>query len=203
MNKRTLISYGRIFFGTLGIIAIATQLVDSVHQGRDIVNFFSFFTIQSNILGAIILLFVGVGTLAKKPGTPQFAFIRGAATLYMVMTGVIFALLLSGLAQTLQTTIPWVNSVLHYVMPIVILADWLLYPPRSAIGFKKALWWLTYPLAYLLYSWMRGSLIHWYPYPFLNPEMNGWPQVVLTCAVVAIGITGVIKLITLHSGKRK
>ena len=199
MNKQALISYGRIFFGTLVIVAVITQLIDSLYQDRSILNFFSFFTIQSNILAAFILLIVGIGTLREKKGTPQFAFLRGAATLYMIMTGIIFALLLSGLQQALQTTIPWVNVTLHYVMPIVMLIDWLLYPPRTTIEFKKALWWLLYPLAYLLYSWIRGAFIHWYPYPFLNPETNGWPQTILICIALSMGIMGVVKLVTLHT----
>lgn len=201
MNRTLLISCGRIFFGLLVIAAIIVQLVDSLQQERDIVNFFSFFTIQSNILAALILITVGIGTLAKKKGSPQFAFLRGAATLYMIMTGIIFALLLSGLQQALQTTIPWVNTVLHYIMPVVMLLDWLLYPPAQRVPFKKALWWLAYPATYLAYSWGRGAFTHWYPYPFLNPEVNGWSTVFVTCIVIGIGIVGMIKLITLR-GKR-
>ncbi|MDX2776072.1 Pr6Pr family membrane protein [Streptomyces caniscabiei] len=196
MNKNTLVSYGRIFFGILVIVAIITQLADGLQQERDIINFFSFFTIQSNILAALILITVGIGALAKKKGSPQFAFLRGAATLYMIMTGIIFALFLSGLQQALQTTIPWVNTVLHYIMPVVMLLDWLLYPPAQRVPFKKALWWLAYPLAYLVYSWGRGAFTHWYPYPFLNPDVNGWPIVLGTCAFIGVIITGIVKLLT-------
>ena len=48
---------------------------------------------------------------------------RGAATLYMAITGMIFSLLLSG--ADVQTPIPWVNSTLHYVFPLFIVIDWL------------------------------------------------------------------------------
>ena len=99
MNKNTLVSYGRIFFGLLVAAAVVVQFFDGLQQGRDLINFFSFFTIQSNVIAAIVLLVVGFGTLAHKKATPQFAFLRGAATLYMVMTGIIFALLLAGLQQ--------------------------------------------------------------------------------------------------------
>lgn len=198
MNKQSFAPLARILLGILVFVAVSIQLADSIQQGRDIFNFFSFFTIQSNILAALILLVVGFGTLAKKKGTPQFAFLRGAATLYMIMTGIIFALLLSGLQQALQTTIPWVNVVLHYVMPIVMLVDWLVHPPATRVPFKRALWWLVYPFAYLVYSWARGAFTHWYPYPFLNPEGNRWLAVIATCILIGIGVVGIIRLITFH-----
>ena len=196
MNRTFLISCARIFIGLLVLTAVTVQLSDSITQGKNLANFFSFFTIQSNVLAAIILCIVGIGTLAKKKTTPQFAFLRGAATLYMIMTGIIFALLLSGLQQALQTTIPWVNVVLHYAMPIAMLVDWLIYPPATRISFKRALWWLTYPLIYLAYSWVRGAFTHWYPYPFLDPGTNGWLTVLVTCVAIGIVILGIIKLIT-------
>jgi hypothetical protein len=202
MNKQLIPALTRILIGLVVLTAICVQLTDSLQQGKDVLNFFSFFTIQSNVLAAFILLIVGFGTLVKKKGSPQFAFLRGAATLYMIMTGIIFALLLSGLQQALQTTIPWVNTVLHYIMPVVMLLDWLLYPPAQRVRFKKALWWLVYPLAYLIYSWIRGAFTHWYPYPFLNPEANGWPAVIGLCGIIGIGIVGIIKVVTLR-GKRK
>jgi len=200
MKRQPVAIYGRIFFGAFVFIAIGVQFIDSVAKGSNIANFFSFFTIQSNILAASILLITGFGTLVRKKETPGFAFVRGAATLYMIMTGIIFALLLSGLTHALQTTIPWVNMILHYLMPIVMIADWLRYPPATRIRFEKALWWFTYPLLYLIYSLVRGNWVHWYPYPFINPAMNGWPKVLLTCAIIAAGIVVIIKLMTLRSG---
>lgn len=200
MNKRSLIACCRVLFGLLVLAAVITQFIDSAGKGRSIANFFSYFTIQSNLLAAAAVLalgFTGLGGNRKKD-LSRLTLIRGGVTLYMSMTGIIFALLLSGLAKELQTTIPWVNLVLHYIMPAFMIADWLIFPPAAGIPFKKALRWLIYPLVYLVYSWIRGEFVHWYPYPFIDPVAGGWPKVLLTCLLITACILLIVKLMTLY-----
>lgn len=202
MNKyrqSTLVSYLRIGFGLLILVALIVQLATNIQQGHSVVNFFSFFTVESNILAAIILLVVGVGTLTHQKATPEFAFIRGAATLYMTITGIVFALLLSGLQAELQLTVPWINTVLHYIGPVVLLVDWLLFPPKFKFTFRMALGWLVFPVVYLCYSLIRGSFVGWYPYPFINPIQNGWPAVIVMSIIIAIGAAGLAWLLALRT----
>jgi hypothetical protein len=198
MQRHKYIGIIRIAFGLLAAGAIAAQLASSIEAGRNIINFFSFFTIESNILGIILLVFLGMYNLfASGDTTKQFAFLRGGVTLYMTMTGIIYVMLLSGNEDALQTTIPWVNIVLHYVMPAVILADWLAFPPREYLPFKRAILWVIFPIAYLFYSLIRGGFTQWYPYPFINPIENGWPTVVamsLIISVATLALTGLLIL---------
>lgn len=189
MKKHNLLAAGRIVFGLLGVAGITTQLINSIQQGRDLVNFFSFFTIESNIFAAIILLIVGIGSFTHKKSNPQFALLRGAATLYMTMTGIIYILLLSGNEVSLQTTIPWVNAVLHYILPVVVLLDWLCFPPKFHLSYGKASLWLVFPVAYLTYSLIRGAFTSWYPYPFIDPVQNGWPTVLVISIIIGMGVT--------------
>lgn len=182
-----LISWLRVGFGLLAFVAIGVQLATTIQNGNSVVNFFSFFTLESNILAAIVLLVVGFGTLAGIKAQRSFAFIRGAATLYMVITGIVFALLLAGLEQRLQLTVPWINIVLHYIMPVVLLVDWLLFPPKFRFSFAQTLGWLVFPLLYLIYTLIRGSLVAWYPYPFLDVSQVGWVGVSIMSIAIAIG----------------
>lgn len=195
-----LVSFLRIGFGLLILIAVAVQLMHTIQLDRSVVNFFSFFTIESNLLAAFVLLVVGFGALAGAKAHRTFAFLRGAATLYMVITGIVFALLLAGLEQRLQITIPWVNTVLHYIMPVVMLVDWLLFPPKFKFTFRQTLWWLAFPLAYLVYTLLRGLLVDWYPYPFLDASQVGWAQVIVTSIVIAIGAAVLAWILTLRTG---
>jgi hypothetical protein len=194
-----LVSLLRIGFGVLALVAIGVQLITTVQNGNSVVNFFSFFTIESNLLAAVVLLIVGFGALAGVRARRTFAFIRGGATLYMVMTGIVFALLLAGLEQRLQVTVPWINIVLHYIMPVVMLVDWLLFPPKFRFSFKQVLFWLIFPLAYLIYSLVRGASVGWYPYPFLDVSQTGLWQVIVVCACIAIGATGLSWLLALRT----
>ncbi len=187
----------RIFFGLLGLTAIVVQLMGSIEHGRNLVNFFSFFTIESNILAVVLLFLLGVAGLTKT--AREFANTRGAITLYMTMTGIIYVLLLSGNEVALQTTIPWVNIVLHYIMPVVILADWLAFPPKRHVYLRHAALWLIFPVLYVIYSLIRGGFTDWYPYPFLNPIENGWPTVVAISTIIAICTTALAGLLTLRT----
>lgn len=175
----------------------------SIEHHWSLYNFFSFFTIQSNILAAIILLIVGFGTLLQKKSTPQFALLRGAATLYMTMTGIIYIVLLAGNEVALQTTIPWVNIVLHYAVPIIVLLDWLLFPPQFRLSFTKTIYWLAFPAIYLAYSLIRGAFTNWYPYPFLNPLTDGWGSVIMTCLIITIGAAGLIGILSLRTNSNQ
>ncbi len=176
----------RLAAGLLTLGAISLQLFDSIAKGRDVANFFSFFTIQSNLLVALLLVTVGLYVLLGKSGR-SVAYLRGALTLYMTMTGIIYVLLLSGYEQGLQTTIPAVNVVLHYIMPAVVLLDWLIFPPQKRLSFQKALVWLVYPMLYLAYSLVRGIFVNWYPYPFIDPVASGWPNLIGISLVIALG----------------
>ena len=177
----------RFAFGTLIIAAIVTQLVQQVDKGNSIANFFSFFTIQSNLLAAAIL-FWGVTRDQERRDPATVDLVRGAATLFLSITGVVYGLLLSGYTEALQTTIPWVDNVLHRIIPIVMVIDWLLVPPRTRLSLRKALIWFAYPALYSVYSWIRGPIVDWYPYPFLDPRnAGGWAAVAAYSVAIAAG----------------
>lgn len=202
MRKRYLLGSYRLFFGLLTLAAVIVQLSHQIpHGSQTVTNFFSFFTIQSNVLAVGLFLVSGIATLRGR-GTERLNFIRGGVTLYMLITGIVYALLLSGLQRELQTTIPWVNTVVHYLMPVVILFDWIIAPAR-AISFKKALLWLVFPFAYLGYSLIRGYFINWYPYPFLNVHQHGYLRVVATCVVITLAATGLVSLLTWYTRRAR
>jgi len=122
---------------------------------------------------------------------------RGASTLYMVITGIVYALLLSGLEESLQTPIPWVNFVLHYAFPVIVLLDWFIDRPAYKITLKQGLVWLIFPIAYAIYSLIRGAMTGWYPYPFLNPVIEGgYLKIVVVSIFIAIGAYGLTAALT-------
>lgn len=202
-KKYWLVAY-KLGFAALVVAAVVTQLSASLQRPEhNVANFFSFFTIESNILGALIFAISAFYTLWGN--APKWlGSWRGAAALYMTITGIIYTLLLSGLAESLQTPIPWINSVLHYVFPAVVFLDWFIdRAPR--IPFKKALTWLLFPLAYATYTLIRGPIVHWYPYPFLNPANGGYGHVFVTALGIALGIVAMVAVFTAytHYGTKK
>jgi hypothetical protein len=195
MQKRHFVAGYRAFFAVLTFVAIIVQcVIASENPAFSLVNFLSYFTIESNVLAAGILLISAAGALAQKRNN-TFALIRGAAVLYMVTTGIVYSLLLAGLDISVQTDTRWINIVLHYVMPIVLLADWLIDRPVRRIAFRDAAIWLVFPMLYLVYSLVRGEATTWYPYPFLNPANGGYGEVATTCVGIAAAIAGLTWLL--------
>jgi hypothetical protein len=176
----------RLLLGFLTLVAIASQLVIHVRMGANVVNFFSYFTNLSNLLAACMLL------LTAKTRAPSAWIDRGRAisAMNMAVVGIVFTLLLR--SEDLGALQPWVNFVLHDLMPCVVVLDWLLDPPSTRLGVRELLQFLVFPAAYLAYSLFRGALTGWYPYPFLNPaRVGGYGGV----AGYAIGITVIFLLV--------
>ncbi len=174
----------RIFRCVLALLVLAAVAAQFHHQlgvaTFDPVNFFSFFTIISNIFGAAVLL-------AAAFGLPEDEHLRdvlrGTATLSLVIVGVVFSLLLANLDSEL---IPWANAIVHYAMPIYIALDWCLDPPRTEITRRDATVWLALPAAYLAYTLVRGAVVHWYPYPFLTVDAIGYASVAAYAAGILV-----------------
>jgi len=174
----------RVFFAVLATIAIIVQLMQSIGEGLSTINFFSYFTIQSNIIAVAVLVWVALKP-DSEDGQVLRDIIRGAPVLYLMVTGIVFAVLLSGLPLV---TVPFANTVLHKIMPVVVMIDWIMDAPRKKVTFRKGLIWMVYPLAWLAYTMMRGYLIGWYPYPFLDPaKMGGYGKVMGTILMVLLG----------------
>lgn len=151
----------------------------------DPANFFSFFTIQSNVFAATVLL-ISAYVGWKKPPSRRLEYFRGAVTTYMVVVGFVYFFLLRSEGLGPNITLPWVNFILHYLFPIYILLDWIVAPLAHKLRFSSALLWLIFPVAYLVYSLIRGAITGWYPYAFLDPH---GPDGVAGIVIVGIAIT--------------
>jgi hypothetical protein len=176
----------RLGFAAAAVSAMSYQFAASTDRPTfGAGNFFSFFTIQSNILAAAMLALTAL--VRPRERTWLFDLLRGGVTLYIVITGVVFALLLSGLQEDLQTTVSWVDLILHRVIPIVLVVDWLAAPPRHRLPLWIAGAWLAYPAAWLAYTLVRGAATGWYPYPFVDVDELGYGGVFWRCAVLLAG----------------
>jgi hypothetical protein len=172
----------RVGFGLLTLAALVVQYFTSrAHPPFNAVNYFSYFTNLSNFLGAIVILRVGLG--ARRTLAVELA--RGAATLYLVVTFLVYAALLSDIP--LGILLPWVNTVLHQIVPVAVLIDWVFSPPEHRLELRRSLIWLAFPIVYLIYTLIRGAKIGWYPYPFLDPgKVSGYGGVTAYCVAITI-----------------
>jgi hypothetical protein len=173
----------------MALLAIGAVLLQAWHLSRierfALDQYLSFFTIQSNLLAAFVLACEAAGGLGLSHRRRDS--LRGALVLYLGITGVVYAILLARLPIVKEIVHPWADLVLHYGMPIWIMADWLIAPPTSKISFRRALKWLIYPITYLFLTLLRGAWTNWYPYPFLDPKNpGGWPAVAIVSTVITL-----------------
>jgi hypothetical protein len=173
----------RVFFGVLALAAIGKQFSVQAQMGFSIVNFFSYFTNLSNIFAAIVLIWGAFQLMTHRQPSPSTDLLRGMAVVNMAIVGIVFSALLRDV--DMGYLLPWVNTVLHYIMPIVVVLEWLFQPPTTKLGVKHLLWCQVFPLLYLVYTLTRGAIVGWYPYPFLTPaNVGGYSGV----AAYAVGI---------------
>ncbi|GAD84433.1 hypothetical protein FEK33_23090 [Nocardia asteroides NBRC 15531] len=177
------ISAYRLGFGVLGLVTLLWIPLRNIDSATfSLTNYLSYFTIESNVLGVAVLL---VGGLAA-PQSHRWQVIRGAVTLYMLITMVVYAVLLANIDVML--TDKWINDVMHRYLPLVLVLDWALVamPRRLRVTPELIGQWLIFPLIYGIYTLIRGPIVDWYPYPFIDPRGQGYLSMTLGLVVLTL-----------------
>lgn len=185
----------RLLSGILGWTAILVQLAVTLTLPTGpsalarTINFFSYFTVLSNIMVATTLV---APELAARSRTGRFLLryeVRTALVVFMIVTCGVYAVLLAGLEP--QTPVQHIADVaLHYVMPPLYLCDWLFIKPLRRMNWKSALHFIVFPILYSIYTLIRGALTGTYPYSFLDVIKLGYPAVFINIGLFAILFLG-------------
>lgn len=174
----------RMAAGILGWTALALQyaLVLTGVLGADSftrsINFFSYFTILTNILAALALT---LPWLAPQSALGEFfsrPTVRTAIAAYIIIVMTIVYFVLRHLTN-LQGWDFVADLLLHYVMPVLFVIDWLFLVPKQTLKMKDSLRWLAFPVIYLVWTFIHGAYSGFYPYPFLNNSELGMARVLL------------------------
>ncbi len=189
----------RVCRALLGLMALTAIGYDvAAGPGVSDGDYFSYFTVLSNLFAAAMLLHGALGLAHARSRTVEL--LRGAAVVYILTTGIVYLVLLSGQAPAY----PWVNAILHYLMPVALTVDWLLDPPRVRLDpARTVVLWMAFPLLYIIYTLARGAIVDWYPYLFVNPHRSGGYLLVAgDCLAVGIGIAALIATTTWAGNRR-
>lgn len=161
-----------------------------------------YYTILSNIL-----CFVYFAVLLVAQRKKENAFIKGAVTMCITVTGLVYHFMLNGVmgsAAGVPVTVLSVSNILvHYVVPGMVVLDYFLFSPKGQYKSLYPLAWLVLPYAYFAFAMVRaevssstfsgfGDTASRYPYPFLDVDLYGWDKVILivfaiTVAFIALG----------------
>jgi hypothetical protein len=180
----TVLRFTRLAVAVLIVVALVAQFRWSSDNRPTFTagNFFSYFTVQSNILLAVTFVALVVRpTLAQRL---PFLTLRGIATLDVIVTGLVYTLLLAPSSADVDVTLKWVDFVLHTLAPIAGLVDWLVDAPHRRIPLRTVAIWLAYAVVWLGYTMIRGAATDWYPYPFLDPDEESVGSIIVTCLAI-------------------
>lgn len=159
-----------------GILGSTSQ----VSLGEQVRRYFSYFTIQSNLLVALAMFWLIQGS----QGT-LFRVVRLSSLVGITVTGVVaFLALPPSPGYTLINLI--CDRLLHIAVPLVTLVGWVVFGPRGQVERADVLKSLIWPVLWLVATLTLGPTVDWYPYPFLNAQALGLPRVLVNCAGVAV-----------------
>ena len=184
------------------VLHITNPLAPDVSFAELLIRFFSYFTILTNILVAVM-----AAVIAFFPSTRLGRFLSGpsalaAVAVYITIVGVVYSLFL----RDVWDPVGWqavADHALHDVVPVLYVIYWLVFAPKPGIDWSDPIKWLAYPAAYLIYSLARGAAVGWYPYWFADVTLLGYPTaltnaaaVMLAFAAVGFAFAGVAKLLS-------
>lgn len=183
---KILIALLRILLAILSLIGLGLSLWTTITHGDSIVNFFSYFTTIGTTLACVILIYSSIKLARGQRFRRRDDFLRAMALIYMLLIGGVYFFLLRN--TPLGNDARWVTIIHHYVLPLALLADWIIQPPAGKITLRSTWLFLAVPLAYLVYSLIRGVLTGFYPYGFFDPaKQNGYGGVAVYCVAMLVG----------------
>jgi hypothetical protein len=167
------------------LILLGQNILDSssVTSGlpEQVRRYFSYFTIQSNLLVAIAMFMVITG----RTGTQLFRALRLTSLIGITVTGVVAAVALPP-SPNYTTANLICDRLLHIVVPLLTFIGWIAFGPRGFVTRSDLLPSLIWPVAWLVATLGLAPITHWYPYPFLNADAIGWGRVLINCLGIAV-----------------
>ena len=184
----------RVVFAVTALAAltgVVVQLWSSIHlTGTQFtsrtalaVNVFCYFTVQSNV----IVMVTTTAALALRPDRPSTVFrvARLTGVVAITITFVVFHVALAGL-QDLTGAAALANLLLHTVVPVLAVGGWLVFGPRRATSGRIAALTLVFPFLWSVLALVRGPIVDFYPYPFVDVRVLGYPRVLVNMLLVGV-----------------
>ncbi|MFJ2354560.1 Pr6Pr family membrane protein [Frigoribacterium sp. PhB118] len=183
------------------LVAVVAQWENSLRDpGYRFVDFFGYFTIQSNLI-VLLALAIGAFTVLRRTTPPRWTVaVRAAATTYIALTGLVFNLLLAGLPSNDPYTVGWASDVFHRVIPLYVVLDWVLFADRDRQPWRRLWQFLAFPLIWVVVVLARGA--DFVPYPFLDVATLGGGVVALWCVGIAVAVALIGALVVAASRLR-
>lgn len=174
LSSKNLLIYRIVFAGLSWFTLIASAVIYASTYGTVLPWFNSFkaFTMQTNLIVTIWLTLAIIWHNKPESLDKIMGPLKGAFTMYITITFVVFAILLSSFYQPTGFA-AFSNLVLHYITPIAFIVDWGLTEIKVQYKWNYLLYWIIYPLCYIIFAVIHGTITGNYLYYFLDISALG------------------------------
>ena len=159
-----------------------------------LINVFGYFTVLTNTLVATVLSYAAFG----REGRAKRFFLSPSVSSAVAASIVLVALAYSVLLRHLWQPQGWqwlADELMHDVMPLLFLVYWWCCVPKGTLRLRHIALWVIYPLVYFGYALWRGHLLAVYPYPFIDVDKLGYPQVFVNAGGLLAGFVVIALLV--------
>jgi hypothetical protein len=191
--------WARLWFGATAACALAGVTISAFNAANGsgperhfdapaarFFNSFAFFTIDSNILIGVAALLLAI---RLERSSTAFKVLRLTGMVAITVTGIVFHAVLARLLD-LSGWGRVGNDLVHTIVPVMAVVGWLMTGPRRLMS-KRIVWLsLIFPAGWLAFTVIRGAIIGWYPYPFIDVTQLGYARAAVNCCWVAVLMLG-------------
>ena len=184
------------FVVNAGVAAVGLALKFAAAQGPDhvgpatalvrAISEASYFTIQSNllVLGVCVVLAWFPERWPRVAGAARLS-----ALVCITVTAAVYYTLLAG-DEALHGSALVADVLVHAVSPALFVGTFLALGPHGAMRWSDVPRALVFPLGWVALTLLRGPVVHWYPYDFIDVRAHGYGPVLAAVAALVAAAAG-------------
>jgi hypothetical protein len=186
VTRRSAFGFARLAIALICLVSLVERYHWALGYGAFTgVNYFGYLTIHSNM--AFTAVTFAAAFFGMRRGTdPQWlTTLRGIVLTATVTSGLVFAIIMYvAYSSGTGMDVDWSDDILHFVLPPIAIAEWILTKNRGRVQWRAIPIVLGYVAVYGVFTLIRGSMVHWYPYFFLDPrQVSNLAEEVGLCGV--------------------
>ena len=160
----------------LVVVAGCIGLISNAWNMEQPIVMLYFYTILSN------LLCVGTFLYLMFKGNRSYPVLKGGLATAVLIVMLIFNFILRPTSEFYKNQIGLADAMLHYVMPCMVILDFILFDQHNQIKWYHPIEWLSVPIIYVIFVFIRAQIgqpfntgygLSLYPYLFLDVDVLG------------------------------
>ena len=163
---------------------------DPPSLGERLIRFVGYFTVLANIMIAWMAWTIALG---RDRDTASWRTLRLTSLVAITVTGLVHWFLLRPLLD-LTGADYLADKLLHVAVPLLAVVGWVAFGPRGRVQWRDVVASPVFPIAWLVYTLVRGAITDFYPYPFLDADAEGYAAVSVACVGIAVLFVGLAAL---------